>query len=294
MPYQGNDPSSADDWALTGQWYIGAIPKGSRFGSQEGGNLNLLSIYGLTSMDEIIVGVDGKNPDANYEASKIAILIREQMENSRNQDGWEVGYIPAQGTMLINTPQRPNNDYIQFARSITVNGWGFWREVPMLCFAEWNGKVYFGTEDGRVMVMDVFLDDVKITPPLGQLNGTPINFSVLTTFQDYGEPALFKRGKYIRPQFLSRDQPAATSRFHYDYNLAQILNTANLNTATVGFWDASLWDEALWGSDVPTGYAKAGGGWGMGRTVAIAMNAKSRDETTLISWDVVWDAGAPL
>ena len=294
LPYRGNDPSSADDWSLTGQWFIGAIPKGLRFGSQEGGNLNLLSIYGLTSMDEIIVGVDGKNIEATSMSAKIAIIIRNAMERFRNVDGWNVAYIPAQGIILISSPKRENNDYIQYAYSLTVKGWGIWRDVPVHSFGEWKGKLYFGTPDGRVMVMDTFLDNVKITPVANEPNGAPINFSVLTTYQTYSEPTLFKRGKYIRPQFVSQDRPAVTCQFRYDYDLTEVINTAILNPSTVGFWDSGLWDAALWGSRVPTGYAPIGGGWGMGRTVAIAMTGTTQAETTLVSWDVVWDTGAPL
>lgn len=294
MPYQGTDPSDAEKWSLVGQWFIGTIPKGSRFGSQEGGNLNLLSIYGLTAMDELIVGVDGKNARAQSEAGKVAIILRNAMERYINNDGWQVNYIPAQGTLLINSPQKGDGQYIQYARSTTVQGWGFWREVPMLSFDEWDGKVYFGTDDGRVMVMDTFIDGVQITPPAEGPNGVPVNFSILSTFQDLGEPALFKRGKYCRPQFISLDIPSATCTFRYDYNLSETVNNRTLQSGTVGIWDIGVWDANLWGSETPTGFNEPQGGSGYGRTVAIAMAGKTRAETSFISWDVTWDTGGPM
>ena len=257
--YRGNDPSSADDWGLTGQWFIGSIAAGQRFGTQEGGNLHLLSIYGLTSLDEIVNGVDGKNLKSESEDDKIAIVIRQAMEQYRTDRGWQVNYIPALGQILINSPQRSNNEFIQYAYSTTIKGWGFWREVPMLRFDEWNGKVFFGDGDGRVLVMDTFLDNVLITPIPDEFNGSPINFSVLTTFQHYNEPSLYKRGKFVRPQFVSKDQPAATCQFRYDYDLRQVMNTAILPNASVGFWDASLWDAALWGGSDPNGFAPLSG-----------------------------------
>ncbi len=292
--YQGTDPGDADKWSQQGQWFIGALPKGSRFGTQEGGDLQLLSIYGLTSMDETVRGVDGKNVNAQTEAAKIAIIIRNAMEKLRNDDGWQVSYIPALGQVLINSPLQTNSRYIQYARSTTVNGWGIWRDVPMLSFDEWNGKLYFGTEDNRVMVMDTLLDDVKITPPAMEENGSPVRFSILTTFQDYGEPAQFKRAKYARPQFVSQDAPSYTVKFRYDYDIAEAQDTSILADPTVAFWDVSTWDVALWGTDIPTGFNSVRGGWGLGRYIAIAMAGQTRAETTLINWDVVWDTGAPL
>lgn len=294
MPYQGTDPSDAEKWSLVGQWFIGTIPKGSRFGSQEGGNLNLLSIYGLSAMDEIIVGVDGKNAKAQSEAGKVAILLRNDMERFINARGWQINYIPAQGTLLINTPLRGDGTRIQYARSTTVEGWGFWREVPMQCFDEWDGKAYFGTADGRVMVMDTFLDNVQITPPAEGPNGSPVKFSILSTFQDYGQPALFKRGKYCRPQFIALDIPTATCTFRYDYNLTETINNRALASGDVGIWDAGIWDASIWGSDTPQGFNEPQGGSGYGRTVAIAMAGQTRAETSFISWDVTWDTGGPM
>lgn len=294
MPYQGTNPSDADAWSVVGQWTIGTVPKGSRFGSQEGGNLHLLSIYGLTSMDEIIVGVDGKNARAQSDAGKIAIILRQAMERNINFDGWQINYLPAIGSILINSPPNADGSYIQYVFSVTVNGWGFWRDVPMLCFDEWDGKIYLGTLDGRVMVMDTFVDNAQITPPPNQLNGDPVKFSILSNFQHYGEPSLFKRGKYIRPQFIATSRPAASCKFRYDYNLAEMINFRVVTTGQVGVWDLSLWDQAIWASDVPDGFNQPQGGNGYGRTIAIAMAGESRTETNFVSWDVSWDTGGPM
>lgn len=294
MPYQGTNPSDADNWSLVGQWSIGTIPKGSRFGSQEGGNLHLLSIYGLTSMDEIIVGVDGKNARAQSEAGKVAILLRKDMERYIKFDGWQINYLPAIGALLIETPQRSNGEYLQYARSVTVNGWGFWRDVPMQCFDEWDGKVYLGTSDGRVMVMDTFVDNAMLSPPPQGLNGVPVKFSILSNFQNFGQPALFKRGKYVRPQFVGTSRPAASCKFRYDYNLTEMINWRTVTTGQAGVWDLSSWDNAIWASDRPSGFNQPQGGDGYGRMVAIAMAGESRTETNFVSWDVTWDSGGPM
>ena len=175
----------------------------------------------------------------------------------------------------------------------TITGWGLWRDVPIECFDEWNGKVYFGTTDGRVMVMDVFVDDQKITPT-SEFNGEPIKFSVLTTFQDYGQPALFKRGQLCRPEFVSSVKPNFTTDFRYDYDLAEVINTATSDPATTSVWDVGLWDSAVWARGIIEGQSELTGGFGLGRTVAISMSGNCRNETTFIGWDVIWNTGGPI
>jgi hypothetical protein len=294
LPYIGTDPASADTWQASGQYFIGAVPNGRRFGSEYGGNLNLLSAYGLISMDDLVRGVDGKDINSNTETIKIATLIRQEMAEYRNTQGWMIKTIPSQGSLLIAQPQRSDDQYFQYVMNTTTTGWGLWRTVPINCFDEWNGKVYFGTKDSRVMVMDVGADNITIAPPpMGELNGVPIVFSVLTTFQDYGEPALFKRAVYCRPDFLTSQKPNITIKFRYDYDLAEVVNTAG--TAAIGpsLWDIGLWDDAIWDSTALEGKNILVGGSGIGRTIAVAMKGNSRVETTLLSFDVTWNGGGP-
>lgn len=292
--YQGNDPSSADDWSATGQYFIGEIPRGAKFGSHDGGNLHLLSVQGLISMNEIIRGVDGKNENADIESRKIAYYIRPFLQEYKNEQGWEVRQTPSIGTLIINAPPRADGVEIQWVKNTTIDSWGLWRSVPMLCVDEWRGDVYIGDGEGRVLVMDNFVDNELLTPPPDGINGQAIPFSVLTTFNDYGKPTVYKRGKYIRPQFLATSEPSQTCAFRYDYDINEAFNTSPAPVLGGSVWDGGLWDMADWDNVTPEGYADVRGGWGMGRTVAVVMVGRSVSDTTLISWDVIYDAGGPM
>jgi len=294
LVYQGNDPGSADDWFSSGQYFIGEIPKGGKFGSHDGGNLYLLSVQGLISMNEIVVGVDGKNADADIESRKIAYFIRPFLKDYKNANGWEVRKTPSIGTLIINAPPRNDGVEIQWVKNTTIDSWGLWRSVPMLCVDEWKGNVYIGDDQGRVLIMDNHIDNELITPPPMMVNGQAIPFSVLTSFSDLGSPTQFKRGKFIRPQFLATSEPSQTCRFRYDYDLIEALNTTPAPVLGGSVWDGGLWDVADWDNVTPEGYAPVSGGAGMGRTVAVVMTGRSVADTTLISWDIIFDTGGPL
>ena len=294
IPYQGTDPSSADTWGSVGQYFIGAVPAGHRFANGESGNLYLLSIFGLISMQELIRGVYAQNIRENTETLKIAQIIRPAMDLTRNDFGWDVLLLPSIGSLVIGSPKILSQDYVQYVTNTTNGGWGLWRDVPLDCCAEWSGKIYIGDSDNRVLVMDVDIDNSLITPPEEGANGDAVNWSILTTFQSLGQPALFKRGQYVRAQFLAAIKPNSTSNFRYDFDLSEVLNTASSSINSSSLWDFGLWDSAVWGADTPTGQDQLQGGWGMGRSIAIATSGNSRVETTLIHWDVVYDSGAPL
>lgn len=295
MPYQGNNPSSSDDWASVGQWFIGAVPKGNRCGTQHGGNLLFLSAFGLIAMSDLLEGVEGKDIREQAQSLKISAILNKRMTDTRTQNGWSVKFIPTLGSIIISEPKRINGTYEQAVLNMTTDGWGFWRDVPIYSFDEWAGDMYFGTKDNRVMISDIDLDESLITPdPNTTINGRPIDFSLLTTFQDYGEPALFKRGKYVRAQFISKSTPFETSKFKYDYDLTEFINSATSNYSSVAVWDTAVWESSIWGSDIPFGVDILTGSWGMGRTLAVATRGSSTSETTIIGWDVIWDTGAPV
>jgi hypothetical protein len=294
LPYQGDDPSTVDGWKVVGQWFIGEIPRGPKFGTHDGGNLHLLSVQGLTSLNEMIQGVDGKNADADIESKKIAYMIRPYLKQHKRDRGWEVRKMPGIGNLVINQPKREDGQYVQYVKNTTIDSWGLWRDVPIDCMDEWRGNVHFGDALGRILVMDNFVDNELLNIPAVGINGQAIPFSVLTTFTDFGEATVFKRGKFIRPQFLATSEPSQTCEFRYDYALNESFNTTPSPRITGSVWDMGVWDFDEWDNTIPQGYASLRGGWGIGRVIAISMVGRSVADTTLVSWDVLWDTGWPL
>ena len=106
---------------------------------------------------------------------------------------------------------------------------------------------------------------------------------------------MYKRVHIIRPDFITNVAPHYASRARYDFDVSevgegQIPVTPNDN---IGVWDISAWDNAVWGGGEPTGFNSIGGAWGTGRYVAIMTTGKSRADTRLVGWDVIFDTGGP-
>lgn len=293
LPYKGSDPSQSD-WGLVGTYFVGSMAKGSRCASQYGGNVILLSTYGITQMSDLLRGVDPRLPNEDSIGSKIAEFIRTDMVQYRNEDGWDIKYLATEGIIIIVTPKRLDGTYLQYVYQGDISGWGLWRGLAITTIDVWEDKVYFGTEDGRVMAMDVSKDGILLDPPPNTINGQNIQFSMLTSYQDYGTPGIFKRGKIIRPNFISRSDVAFNVQFRYDYDVSELELSAISPDKPFSQWDVSKWDAAIWSDNSLSLFGRTVGASGVGRYMAIAIRGSGITGTRLISMDAFWDIGGGL
>lgn len=297
LPYQGDDPATTA-WTLVGTYFVGKVPRGGNIGSEHGGELYIMSSYGLVSMTNLLKGLEtvasGASADSNGISSKISQFIRTQMKRTIDEYGWAVRVIPSEGGILISTPLEYAREPIQYFYNIATSSWGMWRGLPIQAFDTWNNNVVIGLDDNRVGFMDVDLDDVKLTPPAEGGNGVPIEWSILSSFSPLDNPALYKRVKLIRPDFLSVYEPDYMVSARYDYSLLEAGLFAPVFFDDPGLWDTGLWDSALWGSETNGNFTSVQGAWGTGRYVAITMKGRSKATTRFVGWDIIYDVGGPL
>ena len=290
LPYRGDDPGFASSWDIVGTYYVGEVPAGRRGASEYGGELRLLSDYGLISMSDLLKGVvlarEQKDSDL-----KIARFIREDMNLYSQDRGWEIRFNVSDGEVLINTPKQLDGSYLQYVLNVAVSGWGFWRKVPGITFETWNGSMMFGSEDNRVLRMDVTVDEITFAEPQGE----PIEFSVLQNYTSAGAPGRNKMGHFIRPDFLS-DRPLSINvQFLYDYNVTDILPASGaLPASTLALWDTAIWGQALWSEDAVRPLVALRGSWNYGRTMAVAMRGQCVARPTLVSYDILYEVLGPF
>ena len=297
LPYNGTDPSDTDTWAVHGTYYIGEVPVGPGVGIQTGGTLYLLSITGLNDMNLLLQGVDselsGHRVDAPAITNKISERIRSRMVSSLDTYGWDVKLIPSEGGMLINSPDITPGDQLQYQYNFSSHGWGFWSGVPINAFDSYKGTIIFGDADGRVLIMDVPVDDLLLTP-VGGVNGRDIVFSVLTGYQPMDAEGLFKRVHRIRADFITSGSIAFNCQPRYDYDLSDADLGLSPPAIEGGLWDSAIWDADMWSAASLIGENRVIGGWGWGRYVAVAMSGETRYDTRFIGWDVTYTTGGSL
>lgn len=295
LPYSGGDPA-LPDWSLRGVYFVGVVANSKRCASEFGGDLHILSSYGLTSMADLLRGVNPSDRSGKSGiGARMAYSLQNDMRDYRIDSGWGINFAPSTGSLIINTPKRTNGVFIQYVYDLDNDTFGWWRDVPMSCMSEYEGKVYVGTLDNRVLVMDTDLDEVLITPdPTQTVNGRDIKFSTLFSFNAYEAGGRFKRGVMIRPDFLSPVKLSYSAKFTYDYELLQLTDTYSETVRLAGRWDSSRWDDAIWGSVNLANQARVIGGGDYGRTMAVAVSGSGDSSVWLMSYDVMYNVGGIL
>jgi hypothetical protein len=306
--YTGAGPDAAT-WSMRGLYYIGEIPNTPRFGSESGGELYLLSSYGVVSMGDLLKGVDtaailAAEGAQHSLAFRVAGLIREDMKAKIDLRGWDVQLLPSEGGILISTPTAGSDAPIQYFYNLASRGWGIWRGVPLTAFAPYSDHVYLGTADNRVMKMDVTVDNLLLTLPEGDtVNGQDIEFSILTAYSSMGLDAVYKKVVLIRPDFLATLAPSHQSQARYDFDISEADATSALNPPVTGISEGiwgendvgpSNWDQAVWSTTNPTTYPTIGASWGTGRYVAIATKGFTRTTTRVLGWDIIYTNGGVM
>ncbi len=284
--YQGTDPAQAAEFAEVGSWFIGAMPLGRRVASDFGGDLLVLSSYGVTSMSDLLQGSTVGSTD-NYLTAAVAPYIRDVMSDSRELQGWEINANPHEGIIIIDTPTRVGKAPIQFVMNMGTNAWGFWRDIPLSTMVPWHNGFYFGSQDlNSIWFFTGDVDKAYIDP---DTDGPPetINWSMLSAYSSFGMPALNKVMQFMRPVFAGDSQPTFEIVTRYDFDVRETEVAPIFSQGLAGVWDVGSWDVAIWGGgnisqDNPTGVA------GIGRYVAYALRGSSSAPTTLIVVDALY------
>ena len=288
--YKGTDPASSTTFSLVGSWYLGPTPKGNRIASEFGGDLFILTEYGITPLSRILQGaatVEGK--------TKITEPIINEMNvdiiRSRGDRSWELKIDTNHNILVVVAPENASadTDFKQYCMDLTGQVWCTFTTVPMLTADMYNGDFYFGTSDGRVCIMDGTLDAVE----RDGTGGSPVDWALITHSSDYGLPGQFKRVQMMRPVFIGSERPSYELVPRYDADFSEPSTPSNPANETSSLWDVAVWDVDAW-VGTPVSYSPAVGALGIGINVAYGLHGRSRVATTFIGVNIMFDAGGYL
>lgn len=284
--YQGDDPDIPGNYVERGNWFIGQPPAGRRLAGSFGGELYLLSTYGLLPMSKLISGALVQLEDV-YLTRKITPLVNAAMLQSFDDLGWEIRLVPTENLLLINVPKVVGQEFQQFVQSLNSQGWALYNSIPYFTGDTWRKQYYIGTSDNRILLHTGSLDGVLLADPDA---ATQIEWQALTAFRDYGPPGSFNRTHFIRPVFMAQQAPSYSVEARYDYNILPADVPPDAAASSGALWDIALWDVALWGGDFQIVDGNKGAS-GLGRAIAVALNGRSGSSTTLLRFDVMTDGG---
>jgi hypothetical protein len=285
--YQGTDPTDSTLFGNVGVWGVGKMPAGRRLAVSYGRQLVLLTRSGVVSMESLRSGQAGA---AMYETAKVQNLFNKLMLSRGDVRGWDLVVHPEEAALIVLVPVSSTEPTTQLAMSLATRSWSELSGLDIYSCAAHEGKLYFGTTDGRICINDGNVDGLELADPN---TFTGIEFSGITAFQNMGTGAK-KQVHLIRPYFMSEaTRPTFTVNARYDFSLTELDAVAYQPAESGDVWDTGLWDSMLWGGLYSTSTAVRGSA-GIGANVAIAWRGVSVDRTVLTGFELSYSTGGML
>jgi hypothetical protein len=284
--YAGTDPASSSTFSKVGVWKIGPMPAGRDVVFDVGGDLYILCSQGLMPLSRLVVGAEVRA----FETAKIQNLFNRLMSTRRELRGWSMHLHPEDNALVMLYPDYSTETSQQLVQALGAPGrpWFRYRDVPMHCAAVWEGRLHFGTQDGRVCVSRDDLDNVQLDDASDYER---IEWRLLTSYQRLGGRNV--QLHMIRPTFsVDGSNPDYTVEAKYGFDLSPA-SAPSASAAQSGTWDNAIWDVDLWGGD-STPFSEVRGAVGMGHTVAIALRGSNVARTTLVDLSALIEVGGWL
>lgn len=292
--YQGNDPTSATDFANVGTWFIGQPPVGRRCFTVSGGNVFILTVFGVVPVTQIVQGgIDNlltSGTEYFSQLRKLQDTLNRDFSTLANTLGWELLYINTKALLHIARPGSALNEFIQYGFQEHNLAWSRLLDVPALTFGKRLNEIYGGTEDGRVLrVLDGNSDGMLV-------DGTgahEIRARITPAFSYFGDPTTLKQALMMRVNFLSNGDPGYTLTMNKDFAV-QAPGSAPTPGALVGsLWDQGFWDQAIWAGGIASF-----GEWrsveGIGYSLSPTIYVASQEPTTIANIEYMVKRGGPF
>lgn len=285
--YQGQDPNLYWSFSKAIGTNVGGVPAGRRLASAFGGELMVLTSVGVLPISRLVAGRVLLNPDTQS-TEKIRNLFNIAMNDRAGLTGWGIFADPLDAALIVTYPKLVGEVRQQFAMSLAQKGWSQYSGKAILCGKAWHRKLYFGTEDGKVMLSTGYMDNVSRDGSTG--SASAVKFNGVTAFRDGGN-TMVKRAHMIRARMITYGAPPALiaqARFNFDVSDVSVAPASPVLPANV--FDTAQFGTALFGGG-GTPYNYLVGAIGVGTHLAIAFAGSASQRCNLIGFDIMLEQG---
>jgi len=282
--YKGIDPDDATTFSLHGVWYSGPLPVGHRCVEAGGGDIQILTQYGVLPLSKLLQPTHLAATLQQHTSYPIDPLIATLMRDYSTTVGWQAFSLPREELMLIRIPELANTVNTQsfLAYKTTTQTWSVLSRLPYAHTLTTGSAIYAGTLDGRVVrAFDGPLDNVKI----GESSGAGIFCRVTPAYHDLGDKGKNKQIKMVRPYFLATIYPEVVFSLLVNYMAPVVVvrPTVPVNVPTAK-WSVDKWDVGKWGGLLRPLHQWFGAvGWG--HTATVQLDYTTGGDTLLTNID---------
>lgn len=292
--YAGTDPTDATQFENVGTWFIGQPPVGRRFFTSSGGNIFVLTSFGVVPVAQIVQGgldsLQLSGTEYFQQLGKIQTALNQDFSQSLNLVGWEIMYMPTRALLHIARPSLSSNEFVQYGYQEHNMAWCRLLDIPGITFYRRLDEVYAGTSDGKVLrVHDGYSDGML----LDGSGDHEIRGRITPAFDYFGNPSVLKQALMARVIFLGPTPPGYIVTINADF----AIKTSGEVPGVGRYW-GSLWDEAQWDDGFWAGARMSFSEWRCVEAIGYALTptvyVASEQPTTIVSIEHMVKAGGPL
>lgn len=281
--YQGTNPSIAADWSLVGVYRIGR-PLGPNAWFRAGGDIVIDTDIGMVPLSQAI------NRDiAVLSPSSVSYSIETAWNESvslRRSEYWHSVVWPERQMVVTALPTVNNLPAKMYATNARTGAWCEFSGWDGKCLAVYDGRMFFGSDSGRVV-------EAYVT---GMDQGTPYSGIYVPLYVDLKTPASIKIPRLARPVMRSTRSVDVAVSVQYDYVTSLPPPPAATPVTTGSEWGVGIWGTSIWGEG---GQKQIQQDWlnvaGQGYAVAPALQITSGSvvplQTEIVRIDMTYETG---
>jgi hypothetical protein len=279
--FQGLNPDSAATWSKVGTYKIGK-PLGPLAWIRAGGDVIFATDIGDVPLSQAI------NRDvAALAPAAVSYPIETEWNKevaARRSSPWNCVVWPEQQMVLVAPPTTDGQKPMTFVANARTGAWSKFTGWDIRCLCVFNGRMFFGSENGRVV-------EAYVT---GLDEGTPFTGNYVPMFNDFGNPASLKIPLIARARLRGYNEVNAQLDIMSDYMIslpsAPSSNPIDVNSV----WGGAVWGSSTWGSTkekrIQQAWTSVGGlGYALAPSLQITSGSLVPLQTEIIDVEVTFE-----
>lgn len=286
--YVGTDPADATAWQLVGVYNIGR-PLGRRCSLKVAGDLAIITVDGITSMNEALIA-DRSTGKRQSITERIYGAINNATSAYADNFGWQLIGFPKDSLVILNIPTTTNINQMQFTMNALIGAWCRFLGLNANVWEIFNDDIFFGGNDGTLYQWNIGSSD----------NGANISCVAKAAFNYFGDKGHVKRFTMLQPVLITDGAVIPGTGINVDFGQNATISTPQPATGIGPLWDSAIWDVAVWPLENinQTDWITISG---LGHCASVVTNVTTADSGSdagvtlqLNAWLVMYELGGPL
>lgn len=281
--YQGSDPGSPSDWSLVGVYRIGK-PLGKQAHIRAGGDLVIATDIGFVPLSQAI-----QRDYAALSPSAVSFPIEDAWREAvelRSGTEWHCEVWPEKQMVVVALPTINEQPATWFVANTRTGAWGRFTTWDANCMEVFKGRLFFGSQDGRIVEANV----------TGQDEGNPFTGAYVPLFDDLRTPGSMKIAEMCRAVLRSgvKLNELVSIQTDFEVDLPSAPDATQIDAT--GTWGSAIWGEAVWGQAAATSthqdwHSVGGYGYAFAPSVQVTSGNLVPLDAEIIRTDITYATG---